>query len=64
MECFEQPGGGEVRKPVEYATRAAAELELQSDPEFYRDCFVCSLDEIGHKTIFGIENQTEKGGAA
>lgn len=38
--------------PVTFETEAEAQAELASDPEFYGDCFVCSLEEIGHKTIF------------
>lgn len=39
--------------PVRYKTRAAAQAEIDSDPEFYQDdSFVCKESEIGHKTIF------------
>lgn len=38
--------------PVEYASQAEAIRELESDIDFYDDCFVCELDDIGHKTIF------------
>lgn len=43
--------------PVTYATENEAQAEIESDPEFYEDCFVIPLSEIGHKTIFtGVEN--------
>lgn len=40
------------RTPVEYSTLEEAQAEIDSDPEFYEDCFACSMDEIGHKTIY------------
>ena len=33
-------------KPVSYATEQAAFAE------FYEGCFVCPMEEIGHKTIY------------
>lgn len=38
--------------PVQYETEQEAINELESDPEFYVDCFVCPIEDIGHKTIF------------
>jgi hypothetical protein len=43
---------GYRRQPVRYSTEAEARAELESDPAFYQDCFVCPVDQIGHKTIF------------
>jgi len=39
-------------KPIGFPTEKAATIELEDDPEFYEDCFVCEMSEIGHKTIF------------
>ena len=38
--------------PIEFATEEEAEAEIKSDPEFYDECFVCPMSEIGHKTIY------------
>lgn len=38
--------------PVSYDTEAEAQAEIDGDPEFYDDCFVCLLSEIGHKAFF------------
>ncbi len=35
-----------------FETEAEAQQEIDSDPEFYKDCFTCPMDEIGHKTIY------------
>lgn len=29
-----------------------AVIELESDPEFYEDCFIAEENEIGHKSIY------------
>ena len=39
-------------KPIAFSTEAEALAEVESDPEFYEDCFVCTVDAIGHKTIY------------
>lgn len=39
-------------KPITFNTEAEAEKEIASDPEFYADCFVCPISQIGHKMIF------------
>lgn len=39
-------------KPMEFATEDEAIAEMDTDEEFYGDCFVCPLEYIGHKTIF------------
>ena len=38
--------------PLEFETEELAQSEIDADPEFYSDCFVCPKEEIGHKTIF------------
>jgi len=38
--------------PVIYESLEAAEKEIDSDPEFYQDCFAAPMEEIGHKTIY------------
>lgn len=38
--------------PVTYETEVLAQEEIDSDPEFYKDCFTCPLVDIGHKTIY------------
>lgn len=42
-------------EPVTFATEEEATIELESDPEFYEECFVCPLNQIGHKTIFTVQ---------
>jgi len=44
-----QDGTGQ---PIQYKTEAEALAEVKQDPEFYSDCFVCELSDIGHKTIY------------
>lgn len=39
-------------EPASFETMAEAQAELDSDKEFYADCFVCRFNEIGHKAIF------------
>jgi len=39
-------------QPVTFSTEAEAQAEIASDPEFYADCFVARLDEIGSKAIW------------
>lgn len=46
--------------PCTYATEAEAQAEIDSDPEFYEDCFVCLLSDIGHKTIYTGKEPHEK----
>lgn len=41
-----------VREPMTFETEKEAQAEIDSDPEFYDDCFICTVEEIGHKTIF------------
>lgn len=55
--CFDTICAGftpifEDEKPVEYASEAEAQAEIDGDPEFYEDCFACKLSDIGHKTIY------------
>jgi hypothetical protein len=38
--------------PVSYKTEEEATKELEDDPEFYEDCFVCQMSEVGHKAVF------------
>lgn len=49
---FEPIRDGETNEPVTFATEAEAQAEIDSDPEFYADCFVAGADEIGHKAIW------------
>lgn len=42
----------QIGVPVSFDTESEAQAEIDSDPEFYDDCFVCPIEEIGHKTIF------------
>lgn len=37
-------------------TEAEAQAEIDSDPGFYEDCFICPLSDIGHKAIYTGEN--------
>lgn len=39
-------------KPLEYDTEKEAQAEIDSDPEYYEDCFVTTVSEIGHKSIW------------
>lgn len=41
-----------IRKPIQYNSLEEAQAEIDSDKEFYEDCFACSMDEIGHKSIY------------
>lgn len=43
-------------KTTRYSTEKEAQAELDSDEEFYEDCFVCEYEEIGHKIIYTGEN--------
>ena len=45
-------GGDKDSPPLRYVTEDEAQAELDSDPEFYRDCFVCPESDIGHKSIY------------
>lgn len=47
-------------QPCTYATEAEAQAEIDSDPEFYEDCFPCLLSNIGHKTIYTGKEQHEE----
>jgi len=47
--CIEENG---VRGPITFDTEAQAQAEIDSDPEFYHDCFICLLSDIGRKAIF------------
>ena len=47
-----EPVKDEHDQPVVYATEAEAQAEIDSDPEFYDECFVTEIDEIGHKSIW------------
>lgn len=38
--------------PVQYETEQAAQAEIDSDLDFYGDCFVCPISEIGRKAIY------------
>lgn len=38
--------------PIAFDTEAAAQAEMDSDPEFYEDCFVTPMSDIGRKAIF------------
>lgn len=49
----------EDENPVTYATEAEAQAEIDADPEFYDECFVCPLADIGHKTIWHPEKQEQ-----
>ena len=51
VEDIKMIDGREVRSPIKFDTEDQAAAEIKSDPAFYEDCFVCRLDEIGHKTI-------------
>lgn len=42
--------------PLLFDTEAEAQKEIDDDPEFYDDCFVCLESDIGHKTIYRGEN--------
>lgn len=55
--CFETMCEG--WQPVKYDddialfdTKAEAQSEIESDTEFYEDCFVCHISEIGTKTVY------------
>ena len=50
--CDAYSNSKEGDQPCTYATEAEAQAEIDADPEFYEDFFVCRLDEIGHKTIY------------
>lgn len=43
-------------EPCQFDTEAEAQAEIDSDPEFYEDCFICPLSDIGHKAIYTGEN--------
>lgn len=42
----------EDEKPIRFKTKAEAQREIDSDLEFYADCFVAPLSNIGHEAIF------------
>lgn len=39
-------------EPCTYGSEAEAQAEIDSDPEFYEDCFVCPMSDIGRKAIY------------
>lgn len=39
-------------KPISFATEAEAIDEMNSDPEFYDDCFPIRIEDIGRKAIY------------
>lgn len=39
-------------EPIVFSSEAAAIDEINSDPEFYEDCFPLLITEIGRKAIF------------
>ena len=55
--CFDTVCEGFVpvmigEEPIKFTTEEEAQLEIDSDPVFYQDCFITDVEEIGHKTIF------------
>jgi hypothetical protein len=48
---FSPVGCDEDDNPQVFDTEDEAIAELEDDLEFYEDCFVCQLSEVGHKAI-------------
>jgi len=40
-----------VTSPVSFNSRSDALREIEADRYFYDGCFVCKMDEVGHKTV-------------
>jgi hypothetical protein len=59
--CFDtlcqgyQPIINEDNEFLFYETEEAAQSEIDDDSEFYEDCFVCPVDEIGRKEIYYVQ---------
>lgn len=39
-------------EPAQFDSEQEALAEIDTDPDFYADCFVCKIDEVGRKAIF------------